>query len=196
MNGLIIVEGPDCTGKTTLCNYLMRTCLPQPVYLHATYPYEGTDDVRVYHLNLLERAIRLSEKTLVILDRLWPSELIYGTIYRGGPQYPGYELELDKLIKQAAGIYVFTMYGPRAEYLAFAEAQQRGGRKELYVEKMGLTYDAYRALSEKMLATRPEDTLIYEFASRGFGAEEYFVQTVLIKTLIARRTAQPPAARL
>ena len=134
--GLIVIEGPDCTGKTTLCGELQRLC-PDALYIHATYPYENTSDVRVYHLNLLRRAMQESERRLVLLDRLWPSELVYGKVHRGGAQHPGYEVPLDRLVRKVAGIYVFALHGAREGYLAFAARCRHEGRQEFYPTQAG-----------------------------------------------------------
>ena len=79
MSGIIILEGPDGTGKTTLAQRLVRS--HDAVYIH--HGYHGTADWGVRHLASLRGAARLAATgRLVVIDRLWMSGDVYGTIYR------------------------------------------------------------------------------------------------------------------
>ncbi|MFA5377443.1 MAG: hypothetical protein WC455_16950 [Dehalococcoidia bacterium] len=186
--GIMIIEGPDCTGKTTLCNELRRIC-PDALYIHATYPYENTADVRVYHLGLLRRAMMAGERRLVLLDRLWPSELVYGAVHRGGPQHLGYEMSLDRLVRKVAGIYVFALHGPREGYLAFAARCRREGRQEFYPTQAGAVYDAYAGLERQLREAGRNDVLRYLFAGQPEGYVAHMAGAFL-KYLADNRGAQ------
>lgn len=188
VRGLIVIEGPDCTGKTTLCGELRQRC-PDALYIHATYPYEGTTDVRAYHLNLLRRAMREGEKRLVLLDRLWPSELVYGAVHRGGAQHPGYEVPLDRLVRKVAGIYVFALYGAREKYLAFAAKSRCDGRKEYYPQHAGAVYDRYVALEHQLREAGRNDVFRYLFAGQPSGYAPHMASAFL-GCLVDNRKAQ------
>lgn len=80
MKGIIILEGQDASGKTTLANYLLKKY--PGTYLHATYRFKNK--MPIYHAALLRKALKLSKKELVIIDRLFISEYIYAKVFRNG----------------------------------------------------------------------------------------------------------------
>ena len=108
MPKLIILEGPDCCGKTTLARDLVTKL--RAAYLHNTYiekfsktvwdyrfnrPYEMLDTpaqydssvycpyVFLYHEELLRQAfLNLELNRHVVMDRCWLSELVYTTCLR------------------------------------------------------------------------------------------------------------------
>lgn len=86
MHGIILLEGADCTGKTTLANAISEKYKDKCLYIHNTW-YKGMD-VRDEHWKSLNKAFEAyDDGLLVIIDRHWISEQIYSTIYRNGPEY-------------------------------------------------------------------------------------------------------------
>lgn len=82
MPGLIVIEGPDGAGKTTLAEMIVNKT--HGVYLHGTY----TEDPYQHHLGLLKAAVTaLDAGETVVMDRHWISECIYGQVMRGGVGY-------------------------------------------------------------------------------------------------------------
>ena len=86
MNGIIILDGQDASGKTTLAENIIKWNNGNGVILHATYRFKNK--MPLYHTALLKKAIKLSKTQLVILDRLHISEYIYAKVYRGGTKWP------------------------------------------------------------------------------------------------------------
>lgn len=84
MNKLIIVEGPDGAGKTTLCNILAARYVVKEQTLFRTHhgSYDGQQHIWREFFDSILPAYR--EETDVLLDRSWLSEPIYGTAFRGG----------------------------------------------------------------------------------------------------------------
>lgn len=76
MNNLIIVEGPDGAGKSTLIAALHRSLPAAHLVHHGPMP-EVFDLPTVYHRSMVEHP------GLTIIDRAWVSERIYGTVCRG-----------------------------------------------------------------------------------------------------------------
>jgi len=76
---LIILEGPDCSGKSTLaielCHYLKAH------YIHSSYT-PGMN-VMEYHTNRVDEALEYLQDGPVVIDRLYPSEMVYGRFFRG-----------------------------------------------------------------------------------------------------------------
>jgi hypothetical protein len=79
---VFVIEGPDNSGKTTLCKQLVAKT--NAVYLHATYKFKGR--MMLYHIALMRQAIKIAETRPVVLDRWFQSELVYGNVYRNGPE--------------------------------------------------------------------------------------------------------------
>lgn len=104
---LLILEGPDRTGKTSLGKYLAR--VTGAVFLHQTYL--GQNDHRgvtceVYHDNVLENVeTNLELGKTVILDRHWPSEMIYGMVM--GRNISGFDWSRKhERIRKMGGVYI------------------------------------------------------------------------------------------
>lgn len=97
---MIILEGPDRCGKTTVARILQRL-LPGWSYRHHTKP-----PIKPYSYFGLFLADSVPN---VIVDRLHWSELAYGNTYRGGSELSYHEwryLELMLLARQARIIYL------------------------------------------------------------------------------------------
>lgn len=79
---LIIVEGADCTGKTSLAKFIAKRL--GAAYMHATGHKTLHGGMVAYHKNILENARACMEVSgiSVVLDRHWPSEMCYGVNLR------------------------------------------------------------------------------------------------------------------
>lgn len=99
--GIIVIEGADSAGKTTLANHI-RERFPNTRYLHST----RRKDIWRYHVGALRWACRESSDRLVILDRHWISELVYGPIFRGRPAYDEGAAALDRMLMSYGALYV------------------------------------------------------------------------------------------
>lgn len=81
MKSIVILEGPDGAGKTTLAQTLRRQL--DAVYIHhGSYAtLRGDQIAQLYHQSI-EPA--LTDSANVVLDRSWLSEPIYGEVFRSG----------------------------------------------------------------------------------------------------------------
>ena len=79
---IIIVDGVDASGKSTLINQLMERH-PNNCYIHNAV----TDDIKALHENTIDAALVASQEHWVFIDRLHLSEKIYGTVFRNKPSY-------------------------------------------------------------------------------------------------------------
>ena len=79
---IIICEGADCQGKSTLINNLMERH-SNNCYLHCAI----TNDINSLHQNAIDTALVASQERWVFIDRLHLSEKIYATVFRDGPSY-------------------------------------------------------------------------------------------------------------
>ncbi len=108
-NQLLILEGSDCSGKTTLANkiidfYGKDNCN----YIHSSFHKKM--DVLKDHTQTLDEAIgNLKNYTITILDRHWISECIYGKVYRQGCSYGNEAINFHNRIMQYNGQYILCL---------------------------------------------------------------------------------------
>jgi hypothetical protein len=139
---LIILEGPDGSGKTTLARRIQETCGAS--YLHCTCRY--LDRMFTYHTAILLHALLLINKTgkPCIIDRWWPSEYIYGATYRGGTKFPHYGRLFDRILLTFGGVYVWCLPSDLKRYVEkFKELVDSGREKFTDVTKMTEVYQRY-----------------------------------------------------
>ena len=125
--GVILIEGPDCSGKTTLANYLIKKY--NAYYIHMRL-YK---DVWKYHLAALRLAAKKAENQLVIIDRHWISECAYAEIYRRGSCYPVGARCLDRLLIKLGATTIMCIRSDRFSQLDLHLERKNKG-KEMYDE--------------------------------------------------------------
>lgn len=106
ITGIIVLEGADAAGKTTLAHeFIKKNGDANCCYLHAGI----ADDFWELHMNLVKLAIEECDKKLVIIDRLWLSEMVYGPIYRGKTAYNYAARSLDRLLLKHATLNILCV---------------------------------------------------------------------------------------
>lgn len=100
LRGIILLEGADHSGKTTLARHLVDHHGAR--YLHGRiFP-----DMWRYHVAMVRLALRWADHQLVIIDRMWLSELTYGEVFRGGPSYDVAARCLDRVLMRVGAVTV------------------------------------------------------------------------------------------
>lgn len=98
---IIQLEGPDCSGKTTLAKELMQRATIynlDAIYFHPHWPKQARRDIPAYYLGTLQAAIRAAASGYVaIIDRCWLSEIVYSTTIRDGLKWPHYKRLFSRL---------------------------------------------------------------------------------------------------
>lgn len=79
---LIIFEGPDCAGKTTLMREFKNSMLDTTEVHHGPYPRLTAAHLPRYYVDGMMPLLHQYENML--MDRSWLSESIYGRVFRGG----------------------------------------------------------------------------------------------------------------
>lgn len=165
MRGLIILEGADGTGKTTLAKHLQDNHGAR--YLHMTYRYK--DKMFLYHAAMLKHAISMADSQLVVLDRCWWSDTIYGAEYRGGSKWPLMGRFLDRVaLKHAA----YTVMALTDDMEAYAEKFQklRTERVEMYDDTTGVAMrynDLYYGYDTRTKPDQAPDDYAKQLIRRG-----------------------------
>jgi thymidylate kinase len=139
--GLILIDGFDAQGKSTLARSLADTY--NGIILHQNYRWK--DRMFTYHTAALHHAIKKSETQLVILDRLWMSEDIYGKVYRSGSRWPHEGRFLDRILLKHAAINVICLANT-PKIAARRHIQACRMRKELYGENSLEAAECYHNL--------------------------------------------------
>lgn len=97
--GIILLEGADAAGKTTLANYFRANYGAR--YIHGTL-YK---DPWKWHVAAIRRAGRLAQEQLVVIDRNWLSHLVYGEVYNN-KQYDIGARCLDRMLRRFGAVTV------------------------------------------------------------------------------------------
>lgn len=139
LSGIIVLEGPDAAGKTTLARYLHTRYGAR--YLHQIYRWK--DQMFTYHTAALHLAIRYSAQQLVVLDRLWASENIYAAEFRGGSKWPYLGRMIDRVLLRYGAINVLCL--PELDNYSYYFDKVKTIRQEQYEDIQGVVV-RYHAL--------------------------------------------------
>ncbi len=107
-NKILIVEGPDGCGKTTLAKYLAN--MNQSTYWHVSGHKDFHQIMPTYHQDVLlnaEANVKLGKS--IVIDRHWPSEYVYAKHFRPKlfPLYPFQEM-IDRC-NDLNVVYIFCL---------------------------------------------------------------------------------------
>lgn len=122
--GIIVLEGADCTGKTTLAKGLVERF--DGVYIHNRYH----KNIWPFFMASMRWAIRESQRRLVVIDRHWISECIYARVYRGGSTVPWDVRGLHRVLRTYGAVYVIC--APPVEAVVDNHKRVKSTRKEMY----------------------------------------------------------------
>lgn len=109
--GIIVLEGPDAAGKSTLAKMLHEQY--DAVVIHAArryidFPTSPKPRMFHYHWAILLKAIDLAfrQHKLVVLDRHWLSEQVYGSLFRDGGKLPAAGRMFDRVLRRFGALNV------------------------------------------------------------------------------------------
>ena len=122
--GIILLEGPDCSGKTTLARHLVNE--------HGARYIHCRRDKNIWRLQTgaLRLAARWAEKGLVVLDRHWISECIYGKVFRGSSAFPHSARSIRRMLDRFGTLTVLCV--PPAEFVVENHAKRAKAGGEMY----------------------------------------------------------------
>lgn len=174
---IFVLDGPDGTGKTTLANGLREYLGAR--YIHLTYRFK--DKMHLYHGAAIRLAARLAERQPVILDRWWPSEIVYAEAYRGGSKFTKHYFLLEHVATQLGVTYVICLPKDRERYLQHYEVL-KGEREEMYDEGLNRVYDGYDWLMDQYFSYR-ENVIRYDMF-------RYYQENEVSREVILRQICQ------
>jgi hypothetical protein len=142
--GIIILEGPDGAGKTTLAEFLKKEY--GAYVMHSTWSPELEVDMDKYMEITTRMALEISQNQLVVLDRHWLSELVYSDVFRGGHKRGEMYLRHHEALLCDPRLYarlVLCLPDPTIHKEHFA--QLKDNREEMYTN-IDDVIDAYWAI--------------------------------------------------
>lgn len=106
MNGLVILEGPDGSGKSLLALKLKETFNATIIH-HGPYP--GQTHIAPHYAESIYRALR--KEQLVVMDRSWLSEPVYAqAMKRGAPRVSQAQASmLDRLALTVKAVVIYCL---------------------------------------------------------------------------------------
>jgi hypothetical protein len=209
MNGIILLDGPDCVGKSTLQDAILK--LPDTVGMHLTYPVPPQwRDMWDYMTECMMHAIRSSTDKLVVVDRHWISEGIYAQVFRGGSPWPHMGRMMDRVWMKHAAVTVLCLPSNLDAQVTF-HAQHKdpshpyddGKYRELCQRYLdfygggGPTYDSSSYVNNITRvggAWRRHDFMRYRIDVEGVHRDS-FIERVLTRLHFQRENQYEPALR-
>lgn len=144
-----IIEGPDGSGKTYAAEARFAkehwATRRMPVYVHNGPPAKGETSRSLFHtyMTQLRSAVfnrdRLGVST--IIDRSWPSEVIYGPLYRDGSLLT--PRQVAKLERYAAKHNIVTVGLEEVEHVRKRRLEARGEAWDVNQSRVGILYRRY-----------------------------------------------------
>jgi hypothetical protein len=174
LHPIFVIEGGDGTGKSTLAKALCDKLDAR--YRHLTYRWPKSMDL--YHWAGLEKCLADSTRQPVVLDRWWPSEVVYAAAFRGGTAWPQFHRMLDRVALKHRVFYVLARPRDKGAYIKHYEVL-KGRRVEMY-DSMHKVYDLFSDWETTMQDR--VDFMTYDFMTDGRGLGfEMFVEELIYR---------------
>lgn len=153
MKGLILLDGPDCAGKTTLAEAIIAAAATEGITAirrHLGKPETGQawDMHAEALLNYIEEMN--DDDKIIIADRHFLSEGVYGHYYRDGSEYPYTMRFMDMLFNRFIGLKVICC--PPVETVVETHKKMSQERHEEYADGMDKISKAYQAIWHSRVA--------------------------------------------
>ncbi|CAM6003681.1 unnamed protein product [Sphagnum balticum] len=165
MHPIILLEGSDGSGKTTLAKKLVDRL--GGTYIHATYRF--TEALPTYQRAIFELALIKAQTQPVIIDRLHYSETIYAKVFRGGSPWPMFTRQMDRVMQRYNVLHVFCLPSDYEAHDARFSASVKAG-KEMYDKNVEVA-TAYETLVDNLEPR--QDVAIYDIDSDGKDMSTY-----------------------
>jgi hypothetical protein len=173
LHPIFVIEGPDGTGKSTLAKALCERLDAR--YRHLTYRWPKSMDL--YHWAGFARSLADSARQPVVLDRWWPSEVVYAAAFRGGTAGPQFHRMLDRVGLKHRVFYVLAKPKDKDAYVSHYEVL-KGKRVEMY-DSMHKVYDLFSDWETTMQDR--VDFMTYDFMTEGGEHFEAFLDELVFK---------------
>lgn len=135
---LIILEGPEASGKSTLARHLVLN--HGFSYWHLTWTEMLNLAMRDYQLDAIKNIRQnLEWGRDFVLDRYWPSEIVYATVFRSSNHSD--VSEMYRMAEQCGALYVYCNPSDREQRFLTHRAAKNFGIEEF--RKVCKEYDKW-----------------------------------------------------
>ena len=135
---IIILEGPDGAGKTTLATQL--SLMTKYKVVHYSYPKNQEEADRMY-INYISD---LKKAGNIIIDRCWYSDMTYGPVMRGGATITYPEMfDLERIVARKGGMIIYCTDSKAA---LWQRVSRRGDDYVKSKEQFDAIWDNYEKL--------------------------------------------------
>lgn len=172
--GIIVLDGPDASGKTTLQQHFVTAHGAVP--FHLTYPAPAEyRNMWEYQTAMMKQAIDRANHELVIVDRHWISENIYASVFRGGSPWPHMGRMMHRVWLKHSALYIICV--PSTLDIGLKRHRENIDAKHPYEDnKFILLMSRYQALiNGGIIATNKRD-FAQEVATQHIGYANPFYQ--------------------
>lgn len=175
--GLIVLEGSDCVGKTTLAINLANL-FHNTIIVHHTYYKDGIFNVFKHSLaNAIEW---IKEGKLVIFDRFDMSETVYGQVFRDGSALTNEQkIEMLKLLKPINTMQIICAPDD-VEVVIETHKKMKAKREEMYDDIRQIA-NVYDKIAKKWQLNNIPDKIVYDW-TKNEGNSEILKMAELITT--------------
>lgn len=122
---IYLIEGPDGAGKTTLANQLVD--MSDGIYSHYSYPSSPEEAAKLpqYYLEALALMTGFSDQFGInyVVDRMWPSTIVYGDVLRGGSEVTLEQADKLEEMLEGRGCIIYCTGSPNT---LWKKCQERG----------------------------------------------------------------------
>lgn len=148
---IFVIDGVDASGKTTLAMCMAHKLNCQ--YIHHTFKKHWSQRYLFEHH--LDFVWTYNEEEHMVIDRSWPSNIIYGKVFRNNDHEVNNPM-IKKVLRILGCTYIFAIPEPILWKELFEKMCEE--REEMYAhhfEKLSQVYDEYVTLSSDMFMNEP-----------------------------------------
>ena len=174
MSRVIVLEGPDGSGKTTLAKKLSSELGWKYVHMSAPVPIDKPFD---YWWARIQTEFAGSTPSGLIIDRLHPSEDVYGGLFRGGSKLTAHGRWLLEGWLDARSAFIVHCLPPKGVVLANANATV----DQTHHDRAERVYNMY-AGAKKLGFPTALPVFNYDFTSSDAQTMETFILTLARST--------------
>jgi predicted HAD superfamily Cof-like phosphohydrolase len=143
--GLITIDGPDASGKSTLAARIAEVTGGQVI--HLTWSPQLERNMHHYRLSAINYARALAVNCVVVLERPWLSHPVYAEVYRGGNFFAGDVRSWKQATEEAALLNIIALPG-NADLWLTNYLQMCEEREELHGPNPGKAMAVYEGFRD------------------------------------------------